>query len=40
MFLTAVEKGSLSAAARDMRIPVPTLSRKVAGSEIPWRVST
>ncbi len=33
MFLTAVEKGSLSAAARDMRVPVPTLSRKVADLE-------
>jgi DNA-binding transcriptional LysR family regulator len=33
MFLTAIEKGSLSAAARDMRVPVPTLSRKVADLE-------
>ena len=33
MFLNAIEKGSLSAAAREMRIPVPTLSRKVAGLE-------
>jgi DNA-binding transcriptional LysR family regulator len=33
MFLTAVEKGSLSAAAREMRVPVPTLSRKVADLE-------
>src|SRR5271156_3846261 len=33
MFLTAIEKGSLSAAAREMRIPVPTLSRKVADLE-------
>jgi DNA-binding transcriptional LysR family regulator len=33
MFLNAVEKGSLSAAARDMRVPVPTLSRKVADLE-------
>jgi DNA-binding transcriptional LysR family regulator len=33
MFLNAIEKGSLSAAARDMRVPVPTLSRKVADLE-------
>src|SRR5579871_989550 len=33
MFLAAIEKGSLSAAARDMRVPVPTLSRKVADLE-------
>jgi DNA-binding transcriptional LysR family regulator len=33
MLLTAVEKGSLSAAARDLRVPVPTLSRKVADLE-------
>ena len=33
MFLTAIEKGSLSAAAREMRVPVPTLSRKVADLE-------
>jgi DNA-binding transcriptional LysR family regulator len=33
MFLTAIEKGSLSAAAREMHIPVPTLSRKVADLE-------
>jgi len=33
MFLAAVEKGSLSAAAREMRVPVPTLSRKVADLE-------
>ncbi|MBB3104087.1 LysR family transcriptional regulator [Azomonas macrocytogenes] len=29
MLLTAVEKGSLSAAAREMRVPVPTLTRKI-----------
>ena len=34
MFLTAIEKGSLSAAAREMRVPVPTLSRKVADLEL------
>jgi DNA-binding transcriptional LysR family regulator len=34
MFLTAIEKGSLSAAAREMRVPVPTLSRKVADLEV------
>lgn len=33
MLLAAIEKGSLSAAARDMRVPVPTLSRKVADLE-------
>jgi DNA-binding transcriptional LysR family regulator len=33
MFLAAVEKGSLSAAAREIRVPVPTLSRKVADLE-------
>lgn len=33
MFLAAIEKGSLSAAARDMGVPVPTLSRKVADLE-------
>lgn len=33
MLLAAVEKGSLSAAARHMRVPVPTLSRKVADLE-------
>jgi DNA-binding transcriptional LysR family regulator len=33
MFLNAIEKGSLSAAARNMRVPVPTLSRKVADLE-------
>jgi DNA-binding transcriptional LysR family regulator len=33
MFLNAIDKGSLSAAARDMRVPVPTLSRKVADLE-------
>jgi DNA-binding transcriptional LysR family regulator len=33
MLLTAVDKGSLSAAAREMRVPVPTLSRKVAELE-------
>jgi len=33
MLLTAVDKGSLSAAAREMRVPVPTLSRKVADLE-------
>ena len=33
MFLNAIEKGSLSAAARDMRVPVPTLTRKVADLE-------
>ena len=34
MFLTAIEKGNLSAAAREMRVPVPTLSRKVADLEL------
>ena len=34
MFLAAIENGSLSAAARDMRVPVPTLSRKVADLEV------
>lgn len=33
MFLTAIDKGSLSAAARELRVPVPTLSRKVAELE-------
>ncbi|MEI9988129.1 MAG: LysR family transcriptional regulator [Aliidongia sp.] len=33
MFLTTLDKGSLSAAARAMRVPVPTLSRKVADLE-------
>ena len=33
MFLTALDKGSLSAAARELRVPVPTLSRKVAELE-------
>jgi DNA-binding transcriptional LysR family regulator len=33
MLLTAIDKGSLSAAAREMRVPVPTLSRKVAELE-------
>ncbi len=33
MFLAAVEKGSLSAAARDMQVPVPTLGRKVGDLE-------
>jgi DNA-binding transcriptional LysR family regulator len=33
MFLTAIDKGSLSAAAREMGVPVPTLSRKVADLE-------
>lgn len=33
MLLKAVDKGSLSAAAREMRVPVPTLSRKVAELE-------
>jgi len=33
MFLAAVENGSLSAAARQMRVPVATLSRKVAELE-------
>lgn len=33
MFLSAIEKGSLSAAARDLGVPVPTLSRKVADLE-------
>lgn len=33
MLLCAVEKGSFSAAAREMRVPVPTLSRKVAELE-------
>ncbi len=33
MFLAAVEQGSLSAAARALRVPVATLSRKVADLE-------
>jgi DNA-binding transcriptional LysR family regulator len=33
MFLAAIDKGSLSAAARDLGVPVPTLSRKVADLE-------
>lgn len=33
MFLAAIEKGSLSAAARNMHVPVPTFSRKVADLE-------
>ena len=33
MFLAAIDKGSLSAAARELRVPVPTLSRKVAELE-------
>jgi DNA-binding transcriptional LysR family regulator len=33
MFLTTLDTGSLSAAARAMRVPVPTLSRKVADLE-------
>jgi DNA-binding transcriptional LysR family regulator len=33
MLLTAVDRGSLSAAARELRVPVPTLSRKVAELE-------
>jgi DNA-binding transcriptional LysR family regulator len=33
MLLTAVEKGSLSAAAREMGVPVPTLTRKVTDLE-------
>jgi DNA-binding transcriptional LysR family regulator len=33
MFLAAIDKGSLSAAAREMGVPVPTLSRKVAELE-------
>jgi DNA-binding transcriptional LysR family regulator len=33
MLLTAVEKGSLSAAAREMNTPVPTLTRKVTDLE-------
>jgi DNA-binding transcriptional LysR family regulator len=33
MLLMAVEKGSLSAAARDLQIPVPTLTRKVGELE-------
>lgn len=33
MLLSAIDNGSLSAAARDMRVPVPTLSRKVAELE-------
>ncbi len=33
MFLAAVDCGSLSAAARQLRVPVPTLSRKVAELE-------
>ncbi|ALK31028.1 LysR family transcriptional regulator [Burkholderia plantarii] len=34
MLLSAVEKGSLSAAARDLHIPVSTLTRKVSDLEI------
>jgi DNA-binding transcriptional LysR family regulator len=33
MLLTAVDRGSLSAAARDLKIPVSTLTRKVADLE-------
>lgn len=33
MLLIAIDKGSLSAAARDLEVPVPTLSRKVADLE-------
>lgn len=33
MFLKAVDEGSLSAAAREMGVPTPTLSRKVADLE-------
>jgi len=33
MLLAAVDRGSLSAAARHLRVPVPTLSRKVADLE-------
>ena len=33
MFLTAIDRGSLSAAARELRVPVPTVSRKVAELE-------
>lgn len=33
MLLAAVDKGSLSAAARELRVPTPTLSRKVADLE-------
>lgn len=33
MFLAAIEAGSFSAAAREMGVPVPTLSRKVADLE-------
>ena len=33
MFLAAVDHGSLSAAARALKVPVPTLSRKVADLE-------
>src|ERR1700761_3597378 len=33
MFLKAIDTGSLSAAAREMGVPAPTLSRKVADLE-------
>ena len=33
MLLAAIDRGSLSAAARHLRVPVPTLSRKVADLE-------
>ena len=33
MLLAAIDNGSFSAAAREMRVPVPTLSRKVADLE-------
>ena len=34
MFVAAIDRGSLSAAAREMGVPVPTLSRKVADLEL------
>jgi DNA-binding transcriptional LysR family regulator len=33
MLLTAIDEGSLSAAARALNVPIPTLSRKVAELE-------
>ena len=33
MLLTAVDRGSLSAAARELKIPVSTLTRRVADLE-------
>jgi DNA-binding transcriptional LysR family regulator len=33
MLLTSIEKGSFSAAARELRVPVPTLTRKISDLE-------